>query len=474
MSHAAFDELMKLVSYPQPLADEIELRGEDPALPTRFRIGTAASAAIGACAVAASRLWAMRGEQRRRQIISVDLRHAAAALRSTRYLRIDGAPAKDGFDPLSGLYQARDQRWVFLHCNFANHRAAALGVLGLPSEVDRDAVARAVAKWDGLALEESVHAARGCAALVRARREWLQHPQSKAVASLPLLEIERFANAPPEPLPSAERPLSGIRVLDLTRVLAGPTCARTLAEHGADVLKVSAPHLPHSGQIEIDTGLGKLSAFLDLRGGADAEILASLVREGRCDVFSQSYRPGSLVARGFGPQRLSDLRPGIVCVELSAWGRAGPWSRRRGFDTVTQCVSGMAMIQGADETPRMMPASALDYLSGYLLAFGVMVALERRAREGGSWLVRGSLARAAQWIFDLGLLDASAIANVSKELPDEELARMSAQTASPWGVVRHLAPVARMSHTPPRWDRPPVPLGHDDPVWPAQSSSLGP
>src|SRR5262249_5217069 len=157
---------------------------------------------------------------------------------------------------------------------------------------------------------------------------------------------------------------------------------------------------------EIDTGLGKLSTFLDLGRATDAETLSSLIRDGQCYVFSQSYRPGTLAARGFGPIALAELRPGIVCVELSAWGSVGPWSERRGFDTVVQCVSGMAMLQGGGERPRIMPVSAIDYVSGYLMAFGAMVALERRAHEGGSWRVRVSLARTGRWIVDRGVVDA--------------------------------------------------------------------
>jgi crotonobetainyl-CoA:carnitine CoA-transferase CaiB-like acyl-CoA transferase len=466
MFYNALDELLSLVALTEPKAGEVEIRGNDPVLPTRFRIGTAGAAAIAAAAMAAAQLWALRTAKGRRQTISVDLRHATAALRSARYLRIGGAAPKDPVDRRSGLYPARDQRWVFLHCNFPSHRAAALSVLGVSADADRDTVARAVRDGDALALEEAVHAAHGCAGFVRTPAEWSRLPQSAAVASVPLLEIERIGDARREPLPAADRPLSGIRVLDLTRVLAGPTCARTLAEHGADVLKVSAPHLPDSGDVELDTGLGKLCAFLDLRQAADVETLTSLIRDGRCDVFSQSYRPGALAARGFGAEALAKLRPGIVCVELSAWGRAGPWAERRGFDTVVQCVSGMAMIQGGGETPRIMPVSAIDYVSGYLMAFGAMVALERRAREGGSWRVRVSLARTAQWIVDRGLLDTALIADVPKELPEEEIARMTMETPSALGLIRHLAPVARMSETPPRWARPPVPLGHDAPAWP--------
>ena len=466
MSHAALDELLNFAACAKPSRGEVEIRGDDPILPTRFRIGRAGAAAIAASAMAAAELWALRASRNQRQKISVDLRHAAAALRSARYLRINGVPPKEPFDPLSGLYQAGDQRWVFLHCNFPNHRAAALSVLGLPPNADKNAVKGAVSDWDGLALEEAVHAALGCAGLARTPDEWSRHPQSTALASLPLLEIERIGEAPPEALPKADRPLSHIRVLDLTRVLAGPTCARTLAEHGADVLKVSGPHLPHSGDIEIDTGLGKLSTFLDLRRAADIEALTALICDGRCDVFSQSYRPGALAGRQLSDEALAALRPGIVCVNLSAWGRVGPWAQRRGFDTVVQCASGMAMIQGGGEVPRIMPVSAIDYVSGYLMAFGAMVALGRRTHEGGSWRVRVSLARTAKWIVDGGLLDVAAIAGVPNELPEEEIARLTMETPSPLGSIRHLAPVAQMSETPPRWVRPPVPLGHDPAVWP--------
>ncbi|MYE68065.1 MAG: CoA transferase, partial [Acidimicrobiia bacterium] len=180
--------------------------------------------------------------------------------------------------------------------------------------------------------------------MVRSMAEWAQHPQSAAVASLPLMEIERIGDCPPQPLPEGDRPLSGIRVLDLTRVLAGPTCARTLAEHGADVMKVSAKHLPSSRSQEYDTGHGKLSTHLDLREEQEVETLRRLVRE--ADVFSQGYRPGTLARRGLSPQDLASLRPGIVYVSLSAFGRVGPWAERRGFDTVVQTVSGITDRQG--------------------------------------------------------------------------------------------------------------------------------
>src|SRR3989440_6015683 len=174
--------------------------------------------------------------------------------------------------------------------------------------------------------------------------EWAQHPQPAAIASLPLMEIIKIGDSPPEDLPAGNRPLSGVRVLDLTRVLAGPTCARTLAEHGADVLKITAPHLPNLGHQEFDTGHGKLSAHLDLREPRDVEILHGLVCE--ADVFSQGYRPGTLGNRGLSPEELAAVRPGLVYVSLCAFSHTGPWASRRGFDTVVQNVSGITTRQG--------------------------------------------------------------------------------------------------------------------------------
>jgi len=378
-------------------------------------------------------------------------------------MKLDGHAQRDPMDPLSGFYQVNTGRWVFVHCNFQNLCDRNLAVLGVAAPKKKD-MAAAAAKWEGKALEDAFMTSGGCGAFARTTGEWAQHPQAAAVASLPLVEIVRITNAPPEPLPRGERPLAGVRVLDLTRVLAGPTCARTLAEHGADVLKITAPHLPNSGSVELDTGLGKLSAHLDLRNQQDVETLLTLVRG--ADVFSQSYRPGALASRGFSPEALAEIRPGIVCVELRAWGREGPWRERRGFDTIVQTATGMALVSGGGTAPRLMPVSAIDYVSGHLMAYGAMVALARRVREGGSWLVRVSLARTGKFIVDRGLLDAASLEGVPGDLPADEIARLTIETQTPLGRLRHLAPVVQMSETRARWTRPPVPLGTHPACWP--------
>jgi crotonobetainyl-CoA:carnitine CoA-transferase CaiB-like acyl-CoA transferase len=444
--------------------------GTDPILPTPFRIGEAGSATLAATGLAAADLWEMRTG--RRQSVRVDVRRATASLRSGHYMKLGDGEVSARRNSIMGVYPTKDGRWSYLHCNFPNHRAAALSVLGVAE--DRDAVAKAVLNWNALDLEEAIIAAKGAGGMVRTHAEWARHPQAAAIASLPLMEIVRIGDAPPEPLPPGNRPLSGIRVLDLTRVLAGPTCARTLAEHGADVLKITGPHLPNLGYQEFDTGHGKLSAHLDLREAKDVEVLRGLVRE--ADVFSQGYRPGTLGLRGLSPEELAALRPGLVYVSLCAFSHAGPWASRRGFDTVVQTVSGITsrqaeVVPGKTPGPQFYPVSAIDYCTGYLMAYGAMVALARRAREGGSWLVRISLAQVGKWIVDLVEVSESAARDAPAEFSPEELARWSMVSETPSGSLRHLSPVVQMSETQPYWARPSVPLGYNRPEWPARGGS---
>jgi crotonobetainyl-CoA:carnitine CoA-transferase CaiB-like acyl-CoA transferase len=466
MINGALRTILPIAGWSEERARAVEITGgTDPILPTPFRISEASTATLAAVGLAVSELWELRTG--RCQGIAIDTRQATASLRSGKYMKLDGVPVSDARNEVMGFYPAKNGRWSYLHCNFPNHRAAALKVLGVPE--DREAVCKAVAQWDALELEEAIIAAKGAGGMVRTMEEWAQHPQGAAVATLPLMEIVRIGDSPPEKLRNGDRPLSGIRVLDLTRVIAGPTCARTLAEHGADVLKITGAHLPSLGRQEYDTGHGKLSTHLDLREAKDVEILRGLVRS--ADVFSQGYRPGTLAGRGFSPEALAKLRPGIVAVSLSAFSHAGPWASRRGFDTVIQSVSGITSRQGelfpdGAPGPQFYPVSAIDFLTGYLMAFGAMVALARRTREGGSWLVRISLAQVGRWLIQRGQVPEAELRNVPKEFTNAELARWSMTSNTPVGRLQHLGPVIRLSETPPRWARPTVPLGYHPPVWP--------
>ena len=469
MINDALRTILPIGGWPEERTRAIEITGgSDPVLPTSFRITETSTAALGVVGLAVSDLWELRTG--RQQQIGIDTRQATASLRSGTYLKVDGQAVPFGSGPVAGVYPAKNGRWSYIHANFPNHRDAALKVLGVPAEPD--AVRKAVAQWDALELEEAIIAAKGAGGMVRTMEEWAQHPQAKAVAALPLMEIIKIGESAPEDLPAGDRPLSGIRVLDLTRVIAGPTCARTLAEHGADVLKISAAHLPSLGRQEYDTGHGKLSAHLDLREEKDKETLRGLIRE--ADVFSQGYRPGTLGGRGFSPEALAGMRPGIVVVSLSAFSHVGPWAPRRGFDTVIQTVSGIThrqgeLFPGARPGPQFYPVSAIDFLTGYLMATGAMVALARRAREGGSWLVRISLAQVGRWLVERGQVPEAQLRDVAKEFTPAELDRWSMVTSTPVGRLQHLAPVLRLSETPPQWARPMVPLGYHQPVWPPKA-----
>ncbi len=466
MSRNTLSTLTSIAGWDEQRASEVEfIGGTDPILPTPFKIGDTAAASLGAVGLAVSDLWKIRTG--RGQDVRVDVRQATASMRSSRYMTKDGKSIAAERHTLMGVYPAKNGRWSYLHCNFPNHRDAALSVLGV--EEDAEAVRQAVSRWDALELEEAIIAARGAGGMVRSMDEWAHHPQSAAVASLPLLEIEKIGDSSPVPLSEGSRPLSGVRVLDLTRVLAGPTCARTLAEHGADVLKITGPHLPSIGSQEFDTGHGKLSAYLDLREEKDLETLRELIRE--ADVFSQGYRPGTLAGRGLAPEDLAELRPGIVYVSLSAFGRVGPWASRRGFDTVVQTVSGITARQGdlfpgAEPGPQFYPVSAIDYLTGYLMAFGTLLALARRAREGGSWLVRISLAQTGRWLVGRGQVPEAELREVPEDFTPDEIALWSTFSDLSIGRVSHLAPVLQLSETQPHWSRPAVPLGYHEPVWP--------
>jgi crotonobetainyl-CoA:carnitine CoA-transferase CaiB-like acyl-CoA transferase len=467
-AHDALRTILPVAGLDPERARTVEITGgADPVLPTSFRIGETSAAALAATGLAVSDLWKLRTG--REQQVAVDQRQATASLRSGHYLKMEQTDVSRERNPVMGMYPAKNGRWSYIHANFPNHRAAALKVLGC--EETKDAVRQAVAKWDALELEEAIIAAKGAGGMVRTMAEWAQHPQAAAIASLPLLEIVKIGDAPVEKLPDGDRPLSGIRVLDLTRVLAGPTCARTLAEHGADVLKITAPHLPNIGYQEFDTGHGKLSAHLDLRQPQDLATLKGLVRE--TDVFSQGYRPGTLGDRGLSPEELAALRPGLVYVSLCAFSHVGPWASRRGFDTVVQNVSGITwrqgeLFSGKEFSPQFYPVSAIDYLTGYLMAFGAMVALARRAREGGSWLVRISLAQAGRWLVGRGEVPEAELKDVPEEFTTEELSRWSMQSQTPAGRLSHLKPTVQLSETPPHWARPSVPLGYNEPVWPAR------
>jgi crotonobetainyl-CoA:carnitine CoA-transferase CaiB-like acyl-CoA transferase len=376
-------------------------------------------------------------------------------------LRIDGAPPPDPWDPIAGLYRTADG-WVRLHTNFPHHRDGILALLGCDNS--RDAVAVALAQCRAVDFESEATAAGLCVAALRSFAQWDAHPHAAVLRARPPLVVERIGPAAPAPFAgNPSRPLSGVRVLDLTRVIAGPVGARALAAHGAEVLHLTGPHLPNIAALVADTGRGKRTGQLDLRNVSGQRNLRALVAG--ADVFLQSYRPGALAQRGFGVAALAALRPGIVVATLSAYGETGPWAGKRGFDSLVQTATGFnaAEAEAAGEAaPRVLPAQAVDHASGYLLALGVMAALHRRATEGGSWRVGVTLAGTAQWLRGLGRLPDGFAAPDPKQA---DIADLLEEMPSEFGRITAVRHVAILSATPVPAGLAPMRLDAGSPSW---------
>jgi len=440
--------------------DAVTLSGEEPQLPSSFRVAAAAQVSVAASGLAAAEIWRLRSGQA--QEVAVDMRHAVVECRSERYLRVDGQPPPPAWDVIAGVYKTGDGRFVRLHTNFPHHRAAVCDVLSCKPE--REAVQAALLQWDGEAFETAAYAAGGVVALMRSFEQWSALPQAKALAALPAIAIEKIGEAAPRPWPAGNQPLAGLRVLDLSRVIAGPVAGRTLAAHGADVMLVSGPELPAIPWLVIDTGRGKFSCSLELKSKQGRDIMRELVAG--ADIFSQGYRPSALASLGFAPEQAAQISPGIIYVSLSAYGHAGPWAERRGFDSLVQTATGFNHAEGLAagiDGPKELPAQMLDHATGYLMAFGAMMARARQSREGGSWHVRVSLAQTGRWLWHLGRI---ADGLKTADLKADAVSPFLQESSSGFGPLRAVSHSAALSRTPAYWMRPAMPLGSHAPQWP--------
>jgi crotonobetainyl-CoA:carnitine CoA-transferase CaiB-like acyl-CoA transferase len=461
-THDILADLWRLAGGDATALDHVRLTGDEPQLPSSFRVAAAGQVSIAASALAAAAIWQARGGET--QTVTVDMRHAVVECRSERYLRCNSEPPPSAWDAIAGVYKTGDGRFVRLHTNFPHHRDAVCRVLSCAAE--REAVQAALMTWQGEAFETAAYAAGGVVSLMRSYDEWRALPQATALAELPVLTIEKIGEAPPKPwpAPAGDRPLSGLRVLDLSRVIAGPVAGRTLAAHGADVMLVASPDLPAIPWLVIDTGRGKLSCHLDLKSEQGRAGLRDLLRE--ADIFSQGYRPQALAALGFAPHDVAAISPGIINVSLSAYGHVGPWAERRGFDSLVQTATGFNHAEGQAagvDGPKELPAQMLDHATGYLMATGAMMARLRQSREGGSWHVRVSLAQTGRWLWELGRV---ADGLKTPDLNGAAIRPYLADMPSGFGSLSAVSHAAILSRTPAFWVRPAVPLGHDAPQWP--------
>ena len=477
----AFEEVMAARGKGMPPKDEVAIAGADPVFSTRFKIGETCAAVLAGVGVAVSDIWEMKTG--RRQKAAIDARHAGAGLRSSTYMQKPNASGtfenvvNHGHEAMVAMTQpwpTKDGRWVLPHFGLPNLRERQLKLLGC--EPNPASVAKAVATWNALDLEAAIDEARTCGGMVRSNEEWLATPHGKVLAAKPIVEIMKIGDSDPEPFsvgPSVAhaqpaRPLQGIKVLDLTRILAGPIAARTLAEHGAEVLMVTAERLPQIAEHVMDTSHGKRSCYLDLSQADNAATLKKLAKG--ADVFSQGYRPGMLEKLGFGPQELAAHRPGIIYVSISCYGADGPFSHRGGWEQVAQTMTGIChegKTAARPDGPALLPAAACDYTTGYLAAYGVLLALARRAKDGGSYHVRVSLCQSGMFIYRQGKV---AFPGLGLDLSAAELDALRIETKPKAGTLRHLGPLLQLLETQPRWVRPTPVLGADRPEWPAATT----
>jgi len=392
--------------YPAAEAAPLAVTGRPGRLPSQLAVEDTAIACAGAALLAAADWQARRGGSRPRTL-ELDRGHVAAVFRSEAHLRVNGEAAGAGFAPLSRFWRTSDG-WVRTHANYPWHREALLRALG--TDDDQESVAAALAVLAARQAEDLVVGAGGIAAAVRSETGWRAEPAGQAVAATRLVEGRAAGTAPPrrrEPRGPGEQPAAGIRVLDLTRVIAGPVATRYLAALGADVLRLDPPHRPELPLHARDGLLGKRSALLDFgpRDGGDGTARLHELLDG-ADVLVHGYRPGALDRFGLTADALAERHPGLVVVSLSAWGSTGPWRGRRGFDSIVQAACGIALAESADgERPGAMPCQLLDHGTGYLCAAAALRALAAQAVRGGTQVRELCLARTGQWLLDQGLLD---------------------------------------------------------------------
>ena len=467
------------------LTGQVSYRSAGRVLPAVLPVRELARATVGACSLAAAELLAARNGGPVPDV-EVDEGAVATAFVSERHLLVDGR-APTPFAPLSGFWRAADG-WVRTHANYPHHRARLLAALGIDAgegqgrsaaggagpgpgsgtgtgpEDDRGArlVGRLTERLAALGAQEiqdTVYAAGGLAVAVAPAPE-REIGTGSTAHGLPLVEAADVGDAGGRPLPSAPLPASGVRVLDLTRVIAGPVATRTLALLGADVLRVDSPGLPEDPDSHIDTGFGKRSALVDLDSAEGRHAFARLLDS--ADVVVTGYRPGALDRYGLMAEALVARRPGLVVAQLCAWGWSGPWSERRGFDSLVQAARGIAAIEAdrSDPTgrPGALPAQALDHGTGYLLAAGVLRALADRQADGRGRVLRFSLAGTADWLLH-------GIAPEPVGGGGYDAAGWLAETPSPFGLLRYALPPVHYRGAPGTWAAPPARWGTDTAHW---------
>jgi crotonobetainyl-CoA:carnitine CoA-transferase CaiB-like acyl-CoA transferase len=446
------------VAFESEIATSVEYSGGG-GFGSAYSVTDFVSAAVGAVGAEVARLIALTGVAP--LPVSVDRRLASYwCLQSARPSGWDLPPV---WDAIAGDYPTTDA-WIRLHTNAPHHRASALSVLGLPDTADKPSVTAAVATWTADDLETAVVDAGGCAAAMRTPAEWDEHPQGIAVRAEALIDrrLEQAVSGSPTSAWELDRhrPLRGVKVLDLTRILAGPVATRTLAGFGADVLRLDPPGWDEPS-LAADLTVGKRCARLDLRNPLDRARFEELLCD--ADILVHGYRGDALDRLGLDARRRRDLRPDLIDVSLNAYGWTGPWSTRRGFDSLVQMSSGIAhsgmALSGAAQ-PRPLPAQFLDHVTGYLMAAAAIRGLCDRVASGRGSTCRLSLARTARLLVDGPAGD---FTDTLDPITDADFTTRAEQTV--WGELHRLRPPLQVEGAPVYWDIPAGPLGTSRPQW---------
>jgi len=451
--------IWRLADGPAEVLTALTASGRRQVLPSYFDVTGLAAGSVAAATLAAAEFLATRTGTSIRGV-AVDSRAACAAFAAEGLFTPVGWRLPAVWDPIAGNYEAEDG-WIRLHTNYAYHRAAVERVLGAG---DRESVAAAVRDWKAGDLEAAIVAAGGCAAVMRTRDEWLASPPGAATAAAPALSvIPRAAVARREATVKPARPYAGIRVLDLTRVIAGPVATKFLAAHGADVLRVDPPGFDEVAAIVPETAAGKRTTTLDLTAAAGRETFEALLAS--ADVLVTGLRADALDRLGYGDAALAALNPALVIASLDAYGWDGPWRDRRGFDSLVQMSCGIAAAGAAAKgtaVPVPLPVQALDHATGYLIAAAVGRALTRRLAESVVTRIRASLIGTANFLWSLPR---------PRELPprpDPALFPL-VDTMTAWGPARRVPAPGEIAGVRAEWRVEAGPLGRHAPQWPAGS-----
>lgn len=468
------DEIWKGLDLPTESLQAVSLTADNkPALPSSYKIGELAQSSISLTALAAAQIHALRNGSSTVPKVDVPLQHATVEFKSERLYVLDGKPTPSPWGPIGGLHKTSDGH-VRVHDSFPNHANGILELAGLPIGSTRRQLSEKLAEWSAVDLETAATVEGKLAAYaLRSYRQWDQLAQSKAISNFPI-DVNQISSMGPKGLPlrmagGNTKPLQGLRVVEMSRVIAAPLCGKTLAAYGADVIWVTSPNLPDLPTMDRDFGRGKRTVQLDIHDPSDKARLIELI--GTADVFIQGFRPGSLAAQGLGAEDLLKINPSLVIANMSAFGPRGPWSGRRGYDSLVQTCSGMNVSEaehaGKGEVARPTPCQALDHAGGYWLATGVLAALYKRATQGGAWRVDVSLAGVMKYLRSLGQYPGTSGFDGAKDYdkPEDVPEEFFETRKTGFGVMKAIKHSARIEGLEVGWDVMPKPLGSDSPEW---------